>query len=75
MQAPEIKSQMRTVLSHEPEATNLPSGEMETDITYSNNDSKCPFSVAVQVPKVRSKMRTVLSHEHEAKNLPSGESS
>ena len=63
------RSQMRTVLSHEPEATNLPSGEIETEYTQ----SECPSSVAVQAPEVRSQMRTVLSNEPEATNLPSGE--
>ncbi len=60
---------MRTVLSRDPDAMNLPSGEMETDDT----PPECPVSVAVQAPEAISQMRTVLSRDPDAMNLPSGE--
>ncbi len=55
VEAPEVRSQMRTVLSAEPDATNLPSGEMETDFTSLETDFtslECPFSVAEHFGKV-----------------------
>ena len=60
---------MRTVLSDDPDTTNLPSGDMETDLT----PVECPVSVAVQAPVAISQMRTVLSCDPDAMNLPSGE--
>ena len=61
--------QSRTVLSSEPEATSLPSGEKATLLTQ----LLWPSSVRRAAPVAASQSRTVLSAEPEATSLPSGE--
>jgi hypothetical protein len=61
---------MRTVLSDEPDAIRLPSGEKATDKTQ----PVCPVNGWPSgAPVSESQMRTVLSDEPDAIRLPSGE--
>src|SRR5207248_148889 len=66
---PATASQSLTVLSHEPDATSLPSGENATDVTQ----RKWPSSVCSGAPVTASQSLTVWSHEPDATSLPSGE--
>src|SRR5947207_7892908 len=66
---PVSASQIRTVLSCEPDASRRPSGEKATDET----DDVWPCSVACSVPVSASQIRTVLSYEPDASRRPSGE--
>ena len=63
-------SQMRMVLSEEPEATSLPSDEKVTDHTQSVWPSK---GLRIRSPVCASQIQMVLSGEPEAILLPSGE--
>lgn len=61
------RSHTRTVLSHEPERTRLPSGVTYTDVTAPS----CPFRLASCWPVVRSHTCTDLSPEFETARRPS----
>src|SRR5437879_3525743 len=57
------------VLSKEPEANTLPSG----DQAMQRIDSECPVRVCIDCPVCMSQRRIVLSLEPEASTLPSGD--
>ena len=67
--APEAESQSLTVLSRDPDATNLPSGENAMAETL----CEWPLSILRAVPVAGSQSLTILSLDADATNLPSGE--
>src|SRR4051812_3410588 len=64
-----LVSQILTVLSHDPEARSLLSGENATEVTK----SECSSSTRMIEPWARSQIRMVLSFDPEARRLLSGE--
>ncbi|KAJ7197983.1 hypothetical protein GGX14DRAFT_667304 [Mycena pura] len=66
---PVAASQIRTVLSDEPDTMRVPSGENATDQTA----SPWPSSFCSSVPVAVSQIRTVLSDEPDTMREPSGE--
>ncbi len=56
-------------MSADPEAMNLPSGDIETEVTL----SECPVSVAIHFLEAISHILTLLSSDPEAMKLPSGD--
>lgn len=69
VQTPVVASQSCTVLSQDPEARRVPSGEKATALTY----PEWPPNIAVQFPVIVSQSRTVWSSDPEASWVPSGE--
>jgi len=70
MAVPDAASHNRMVLSSEPEAMHVPSGENATDLT----ESECPCRGSSMVaPDAASHNQMVLSREPEATCVPSGE--
>jgi hypothetical protein len=64
------RPQSLIVLSREPDATSLPSGEKATELT----EFKCPLSGSPRgAPVAASQSLTVSSYEPDATSLPSGE--
>ena len=69
MQVPSTASQIRRVLSPDPETIRAPSGENAQHLTQ----SVCPFSVLVQAPVAMLQILRVLSSDPETRLAPSGE--
>jgi phosphatidylethanolamine-binding protein (PEBP) family uncharacterized protein len=67
--APVAESQSLTVLSSDPDAISLPSGENATPRT----GDEWPLSVPQAAPVAESQSLTVLSSDPDAISLPSGE--
>ena len=66
---PVAASQIRAVLSQDPVATLLPSGDQATLLTT----RPCPSSARTSSPVVASQIRAVLSQDPVATRLPSGD--
>src|SRR5271155_4890001 len=67
--APVVECQSLTVLSYDPDASVLPSGDNATVIT----PSEWPLSAQPSAPVVESQSLTVISYDPDASVLPSGE--